>query len=303
MKVRLLFSSLAIFLGGAFFSACEIINPTEDTPSYLKINKIVLDPSKNSTETYGSASNNISDAWVFVNGKQIGTFELPASIPVLASGSANVQVLAGIYGDGQKGARFPFGFYTQFDTTLNLEPGKETFLVPKVKFAPAMAFPFDVYEDFTNYSGVGDIQIRSGSPYKLVANKDTLANFPYAAGAVGVVYAIPGISEPVVLESIFNGKLPQTISGIRAGVFLEFDYRSTVDFKVGVTTTFSGNSEPITDLTVRKNRTWTKMYVNLTDEVNIPELKNGTFRMLWVTNALSGSSDYFAIDNIRLLHF
>src|SRR5688572_31891479 len=102
MKVRLLFSSLAIFLGGAFFSACEIINPTEDTPSYLKINKIVLDPRKNSTETYGTASNNITDAWVFVNGKLIGTFELPASIPVLESGSAKVEILPGIYGDGQK---------------------------------------------------------------------------------------------------------------------------------------------------------------------------------------------------------
>lgn len=303
MKVRLLFSSLAIFLGGAFFSACEIINPTEDTPSYLKINKIVLDSRKSPTETYGTESNNISDAWVFVNGKLIGTFELPASIPVLASGAAKVEVLPGIYGDGQKGARFPFGFYTQFDTTLNFEPGKELFIAPKVKFAPATAFPFDVYEDFTIFSGVADVQLRSGSPYKLEVNKDSLANFPYAAGVVGVVYAIPGITQPVVLESIFNGKLPQTISGIQSGVFLEFDYRSTVDFEVGVTATINGQSEAITDLTVRKNRNWTKMYVNLTDEVNIPELKNGTFRMLWETRSLTDSRDYFAIDNIRLLHF
>lgn len=303
MRVRLLFSSLAIFLGGAFFSACEIINPTEDTPSYLKINKITLDPRKSPTETYGTASNNISDAWVFVNGKLLGPFELPASIPVLASGEAKIEVLPGIYGDGQKGARFPFGFYTQYNTTLNLEPGKEYLLTPEVRFAPATVFPFDVYEDFTNFSGVADIQLKAGSPYTLEVNKDTLANFTYAAGEVGVVYAVPGITQPIVLESIFNGKLPQTISGIQSGVFLEFDYRSTVDFKVGVTATVSGQSVPVTDLKVRKNRNWTKMYVNLTDEVNIAALKNGTFGMLWETSSLTGSRDYFAIDNIRLLHF
>jgi hypothetical protein len=303
MKVRLLFSSLAIFLGGTFFSACEIINPTEDTPSYLKINKITLDPRKNSTESYGTASNNISDAWVFVNGKLIGPVELPGSIPVLASGEAKIEVLAGIYGDGQKGARFPFGFYTQYDTVLTLEPGKEFLLTPKVKFSPATVFPFDIYEDFTNFSGVADIQLKAGSPYQLEVNKDSLANFPYAAGEVGVVYGITGKTEPIVLESVFNDKLPQKISGVQAGVFLEFDYRSTVDFKVGVTATVSGQSQPITDLTVRKNRNWTKMYVNLTDEVNIAALKNGTFRMLWVTNSPTSSRDYFAIDNIRLLHF
>jgi hypothetical protein len=110
MKVRLLFSSVALFLGGVFFSACEIINPTEDTPSYLKINKIRLDARKSSTENYGTESNNISDAWVFVNGKLIGTFELPATIPVLVSGEAKIEVLPGIYGDGQKGARFPMLF-------------------------------------------------------------------------------------------------------------------------------------------------------------------------------------------------
>jgi hypothetical protein len=222
---------------------------------------------------------------------------------VLESGSAKVEILPGIYGDGQKGARFPFGFYTQYDTTLNLEPGKETFLAPKVRFVAGTAFPFDVYEDFTNFSGVADIQLKTGSPYKLETNKDSLVNFQYADGEVGVVYGVPGVSQPVLLESIFNGKLPQKISGIQAGVFLEFDYRSTVDFKAGVTATINGQSIPITDLTIRKNRTWTKMYLNLTDEVNIAGVKNGTFKMLWTTNSLSGSQDYFAIDNIRLLHF
>ena len=284
----------------SLLSGCEIINPSEDTPSYIKINSIPLDPRKNAVETYGSGSNNIVDAWVFANKKLIGAFELPATIPILQKGDVELDIYAGIYGDGQKGARFPYAFYTQYDTTVSLEPGKVNLVTPKVKFETRTVYPFDVYEDFTNFPNTPEIRVATGSPYKLEVNSDSLANFKYAGGLVGVVYGISGEKSKLLLESLFNGKLPQN----NAPVFLEFDYRSTRPFRVGVRATpVGGASGDVMDLTLNPTRNWTKMYVNLTEELNITGLQNGTFRMIWQVDMNGNPRDYFAIDNIRLIHF
>ncbi|MFC5270143.1 hypothetical protein [Adhaeribacter terreus] len=283
-----------------WLSGCEIINPTEDTPSYIKINSIPLDPRKNATEDYGSASNNIVDAWVFANKKIIGCFELPATIPIVADGNVEIDVYAGIYGDGQKAARFPYAFYTQYDTTVLLEPGKVTAVAPKVKFESRTVVPFDVYEDFTAFPATPAIRVAANSAYKLEANQDSLADFKYANATVGVVYGKSGETSDLVLESLFNGRLPQA----NAPVFLEFDYRTTRPFKVGVlATAVGGNPTPIMDLTLNPTRKWTKMYVNLTEEVNITGLQSANFRMLWQVDMNGNPRDYFAIDNIRLIHF
>ncbi|MBK0402924.1 hypothetical protein I5M27_07990 [Adhaeribacter sp. BT258] len=300
MRFRSVVFRLLPVMALSVLSGCEIINPTEDTPSYLKINSIPLDPRKNATESYGSASNNIVDAWVFANKKIIGCFELPATIPILADGNVEIDVYAGIYGDGQKAARFPFAFYTQYDTTVLMEPGKVTDIAPKVKFESRTVLPFDVYEDFSAFPATPAIRVVPNSPYKLVVNQDSLTDYKYANGTVGVVYGVAGQTSDLVLESLFNGKLPQG----NAPVFLEFDYRSTRSFKVGVSATpVGGNAVPILDLTLNPTRQWTKMYVNLTEEVNITGLQNANFRMLWQVSMNGNPSDYFAIDNIRLIHF
>src|SRR6187399_1229213 len=100
MRIRSVVAWLLPVIAITSFSGCEIINPTEDTPAYLKINNITVNPARSSTENFGSASANVVDAWVYANGKQIGVFELPATIPILASGPVEITVLSGVYADG-----------------------------------------------------------------------------------------------------------------------------------------------------------------------------------------------------------
>ena len=124
--------------------------------------------------------------------------------------------------------------------------------------------------------------------------------FKYANGTVGVVYGIAGQPTPLVIESLFNGQLPQA----KASVFLEFDYRSTRPFRVGVLAT------PVGGLTFRL---WTfrsnqpgnglKSYVNLTEELNITGLEKASFQMRWQVDRQGNPQEYFAIDNVRLIHF
>lgn len=279
------------------FSGCEIINPSEDTPSYLEINNFTLDPRRSATETYGSPSNNITDAWVYANGKLVGVFELPAKVPVLAKDSVRFAIYPGIYADGMKGARFPYAFYTAIEKNIFLRPGEVTSISPVVNFAPKTVFPFPVYEDFTNPSAPKSLQVGSGSPYTLSTNQDSLINFPFANGSVGVVYG--NGSQPVVVESVFNGALPQNGSP----VFLELDYRTTMPLQIGVMVTIGGRNIAVKDLNLNPSRDWKKTYVNLTDEVNFQNYRGGAFRVLIEGLPTGNTRDYVALDNVRLIHY
>src|SRR5688572_516708 len=297
MRIRSVVAWLLPVITITSFSGCEIINPTEDTPSYLKINNITVDPVRSATESFGSPSANISDAWVYANGKQIGGFELPATVPILESGPVEITVLSGVYADGMKTARFPYAFYQQFDKTIELEPGQVTELNPEVKFNDRVKFPLDINEDFT---GKAEFQIIPNNPYTLDKNTDTLTDFKFANGSVGVIYANPATVQPAIIESNFNGKLP--VDG--TPVFLEFDYKASVDFKVGVVVT--KNSLTYRDpgiLNVTKRGEWNKIYLNLTDDATGPENAGGTFKVFFEMPASANPKDYIALDNIRLLHF
>lgn len=299
MRFRSVLALLLPVITFAAFSGCEIINPSEDTPSYLEINTITLDPRKSATETYGTASNNITDAWVYANGKLLGAFELPAKIPVLEKDSVDLIVYAGVYPNGQKGARIQYSFYTNYKKRVWLGPGKVTTLEPVVKFASQTKLPFPVYDEFTTLNSQTALRVPASSPYKLELNKDSLADFKYADGSVGVVYGIQGNGQPVTLESVFNGKLP---FGTKA-VYLEFDYRSTMDFEPGVVV--SNVSQSVRPLRIRfkPSRQWKRLYLDLTTEANNTAFKGADFRVEIQASPSGNPRDYFAIDNVRLIHF
>jgi hypothetical protein len=288
MRFRSVLALLLPVITLAAFSGCEIINPSEETPSYLQINTITLDPRKSATESYGSASNNISDAWVYVNGKLLGAFELPAKIPVLAKDSVQLIVYAGVYPNGQKGARLQYSFYSNYKKTVWLEPGKVTELEPVVKFVPQTVLPFSVYDEFTTLSSQTALRVPASSPYRLELNQDSLTDFKYSNGSVGVVYGTPGNNQTVTLESVFNGKLP---FGTKA-VYLEFDYRSTMDFEPGVVVS-----------RFKPSRQWKRLYLDLTGEANNTAFKGADFRVEIQASPSGNPRDYFAIDNVRLIHF
>ena len=73
--------------------SCKVINPPEVIPTYIYISDITVNAN---ASTQGSSSDNIVDAWIYIDGSLIGTFELPAKIPVIAEGDYTLQVYGGI---------------------------------------------------------------------------------------------------------------------------------------------------------------------------------------------------------------
>ena len=91
------------------FSGCD---KEEQIPSYIYISEFVL-YTKNTN--FGSNSHDFVDAWVYANNKLIGVFELPATIPILESGSKQLTIIAGIRKNGLYYEREAYPFLKPYD--------------------------------------------------------------------------------------------------------------------------------------------------------------------------------------------
>ncbi|MFN9115368.1 MAG: nucleoside-diphosphate sugar epimerase/dehydratase, partial [Bacteroidota bacterium] len=74
------------------FPACELINPDEEVPSFLFIDSFSF---TTVYATQGLASFDLPDAHVYVDNRFIGIYELPATVPIMASGKVKVSILPG----------------------------------------------------------------------------------------------------------------------------------------------------------------------------------------------------------------
>ena len=87
-----------------FFLSCEKAD-TNGIPANIKINDVTL---------VGDSTENITDAWVYINDQLQGVYELPAQFPILNIGTHKLRVKAGIKDNGIASSRIPYPFYASY---------------------------------------------------------------------------------------------------------------------------------------------------------------------------------------------
>ena len=134
------------------FSSCD---KDMSYPVYLQVDSALV---TTNYPTQGTASSYVSDVWVTVNGKNMGTYEIPAIIPVIASGPANVQLEAGIKMNGVAVKRPYYPFYTADVRQMQLESKKTYTLTPSFTYEPRTIFEFkEDFEDDKKCAGLVNI--------------------------------------------------------------------------------------------------------------------------------------------------
>ncbi|MCD6346268.1 MAG: hypothetical protein J7L96_02485, partial [Bacteroidales bacterium] len=107
--------------------SCEIINPPEQIPSYIRIdtfNVLVNDFDQ------GSASHMITDIWINIGGKIIGTYVMPFTIPTLETGLQTVIISPGIKVNGISASRRKYPFYKPVKLDIELHEGEIHLIEP-----------------------------------------------------------------------------------------------------------------------------------------------------------------------------
>lgn len=293
-----------LFLVGLLFSSCK---KTDLTASYIYIDttafSINMENFNNEFSTaYDQgeldciASHSFPDAWVMVNGKDLGTWELPCRIPVLAKENATVQIFPGVKMNGVSTSRPRYPFTDANKQTVNLKVGEIT----KITSLPVKYYSttsFKIIENFErDYNGYFTAEDSNGVNFEHVYDMGNPAN------RIGMISLEDSVSEFNVLSNTMH------FTNDVQYVFLEMDYRCDVEnaqIYAGVLvtkpTTVVATDEPL--VVVNASTKWKKIYINLTQAV----LRNHTSEAVSYKVYLSGGrSDstpvHYYFDNIKVIY-
>ncbi len=273
----------ALLLPFTFFSfwGCTIINPAEQVPTYIHIDSFHFD---------GNESNDIKYIWVYYNNNPVGAFDLPATVPIMTSGSGTLQIAPGIPVDGRSERPVAYPFYRIYTTTLEEQPGKIKNIVPTTGYFDSVRTTY--ISQFEG--GITKFAKYNGTTSLITVSADSLK---YAGTGSGAVY----------LNSPADSSEDSTKIGFPVGygaAFIEFDCRSTIPFALGLTGTLSTlATTPIEYLAgASAVDTWHKYYFNITSFVT--KYPGGTYHLYIKTSLPAGQANgRMLIDNIKLVTF
>ncbi len=277
--------SILFFIGIIFFS-CSKEKYEATVPAYISIPSITL---TTDYTTEGSASSNITDAWVFINDDLVGVYELPAKFPVLKEGNVSVKVFAGIKDNGIAASRVRYLMY-------------------------------DPHVEQVNLTATDTVEIKANIAYNSNVKFTWLENFEKAT--TSFLYhdksdTIFNKQATVVKEGIYSGQIfledemdffeatsiPFTNIPLGGNVYLEMDFKTNELLFVGVYL----DDEQHSHITLNTTDDWKKIYLNLKEVTK--KKRNATELKVYIGLKEEGnvifntSQPEIYIDNIKLVHY
>lgn len=288
MRYKILFFFSTVLL---FSTGCDIINPDEGIPTYIKIDRFDLSISDPSVE--GSAAHDITNAWIYYNNTLIGVYDLPCTAPILTEGDmGELSIIPGITLNGLVDLQPTYPFYKVDTLTLASKPGEVFEYTPTTSYLSRTEFrykeDFEIGSSFEPlYDGVGG---------ETAINRTTNPEYVFEGGAGGVLQ----LNETVTLSesrSKTGFPLPQGES------FIEINYKCSVPFEVGLYNTLDDNVDAFQYLFgVKASDTWKKIYIELGSYTSA---NKGTDHKVIIKAQLPDgqSTGYVALDNIKVVSF
>ena len=273
---------------------CNIINPDEDPPCYIKIDSFTFNPTPTITEMGSSSSTRIRDVWVYVDYEFQGAYELPVRFPVLKTGSRQVTLSPGIALNGIASTRSPYPFYKGLTQVMDLPANGEVKIEPVISYFDSVKCNF--CEDF---EGIGFSLTSTGNSdtimYQLPPGDPDIKE----GNGSGVVY-LDNVGTRFEITSTTAYDLP----GSGAAVFLELDYKINQAMNAGLFINTTGlTPQQIPLISLNPTNTWNKIYIQL--GYTVSGYPNADSFQIYF-NALkdpSVSKSEFYLDNIKVVSF
>lgn len=294
---------LSILIITFAISSCEIINPSEDIPFYLRIDSVsFIDSSKSPIGPGTPGAQKITDAWVYVDGIFVGTYELPATFPVLAgAGAHTVRVSGGVLVNAQNADRRIYPFFTSYPIAFNAELGKIDTVKPMVSYDPiAIKYPTEGIGQFPeNFEGVGTI-----FKYTINSKVDTIlrTSDPELVfdGDYSMLMEMNATDDYMEFETVKAYSLPNNLRP----TYMELNFRTDVSLKIGIYA-IDNNTLNVSDVSfitlLPTNDVWKKVYLNVSNELSA--FTNSKYKFYFKANHDSGrTSSKVLIDNVRIMY-
>jgi hypothetical protein len=274
-------------------SGCTLFDEKEPIPSYLYIEPFTVqtDPAEE-----GTNSAKVTEVWVNVNNDFLGAYILPALVPVLAEGDAEIVLNAGVRDNGISNTPEIYPFYAPFSEVRNLEPNVVDTIRPFVTYTDAARIP--LIEDFEIENHQFQT-VRQGPEIELFTDGgfegqsarihlDTIN----PAVEIGSNFAYAGLTDldiRVYLEVNYKSDVPVIfgLAGINAGL----PGFGAVNYQVGFT----------------ERSDWNKIYFNLSGITAQGQFD--AYRVIFFSSIIAADGSLITeeadiwLDNIKLVHF
>lgn len=292
-KYLLYFFSIAISL--LILNSCYKFEGDQTIPSFIQVDDVTLE-----TNYYeeGSNSEAITDVWIYVDDGLIGAFELPATVPLLASGKHKLEIRSGIKVNGISSTRAPYPFYQPItynefnfvqDSVVKLKN-------PTTEYYDNLEFAWlEDFEgaDLTLVENTGsDTTIRVTQP---AGNPDAFSgdNSKYS----GVVNLTK--ERPIWTALSFDDFQNQSQGSL---VLLELNFKTDNYVNIGVVVVEGGSYVKIPLLVLNHTEEWKKIYVNLGPNLSLHP-GAGIYKVYFESGLEEGKeSASIFLDNIKLIY-
>lgn len=276
-------------------SSCAVFDPEDIQPAYLKLGEIkVYEPGTSDVYT----THDVRDIWVYLDGTALGIFPYPGHVPVIPGNpdeNSLIQMLAGIRDNGIASHLTLYPFLEFYEMNQKIIPGNIYEVNPVYKYRSNTILRFN--EGFEHSSHLFSMDLDNNQKSKITGTTSNSRTGTYS-GHLQVTKTDP-LLEAANSTALLN--LPVNASG----VYLELDYLADHDFNFGMigydeTTGSQGIKNYY--LGLKKNTSWQKIYINLTEELAASKFEGYRFFFSLQLNQDREAGNVY-LDNIKLVHF
>lgn len=236
--------------------------------------------------------------WVFADDQVIGSYDLPAEVPILLEGVTEIKVYAGIKRDGISSTRDIYPFYQVHIEDINLQPGSRDTIRPEY-----------VYVENANIISVDDFEnanafiIDDSSEGAVIRTTDPALVFE-GDGSVHLK-----LTEEENLIRVTTNEQQFELPSNRSA-YLEMNYRCDNSMAMGLFSSdgFSEDKNYVIILTPTIDEDgeqyWNKIYVNLMDVITQTSIANSYEVFFESSRDIDNDSEINVyIDNIKIVYF
>jgi len=274
--MRFLYTFLIVILCG-----CEIINTEESIPSIIEIESISVN---------GDHTENITDAWVYIDNEFQGVYPLPTSFPTLNTGSQTILIEGGIKKNGIASSRIEYPFFSTYTIEADLIPNEKLTISPTVNYS-LTDFPY--VEDFEGTGTILEV-VTDSLNHALEVIYD---NSNPAFGNKHVKSVISGDANEIFECTTANINLPSDKQ-----VFLELDYKCNSTLVVGIYANLSSQVNKSAIIYLNEKEDWNKIYISLSEIIS-NNINAQSFKLFFgMSRDTSLTQNEMYLDNIRILY-
>lgn len=241
---------------------------------------------------HGALTHNITEAFVNMDGQIIGTFSLPAKIPIIGEGEHDFIIIPGVKNNGISATKKRYPFMEQYSERINLVKHDTVHMSPTTMYFKELTFKIEDFEDAT-------IKFEEGSESTATITKGDDPQYLQWGNSYGEIL-LNDSNSFLSIVSEFVGSMPKQ----GAEVYLELDFLNTNSVLTSVVS--YGNStyfdDPFIQLNPQNNPTWKHIYIDLKEIVSTRSSSPFNEVSFILNLDEVGTNKFVLLDNIKIIH-